>query len=241
MSNLILKVDNREPQIIKETLKNIQVKNLDSVKFQNLEQADFIVEGISNDSNKLLLIVERKNIQDLLSSVKDNRYSEQSVRLTLLKEQANVPIYYIIEGNRNNLVKDSIDYKTFYSCIFSLSYKKGFNVLLSNSIEETILLISEFIIRLAKESNLGINVNNSNASNELLIKKQTATKDNISSLMLSCIPGIGFTTAESIMSNYNNSIVKLLSSDLKQLEDIKINNRKLSKKIISNIREFLEF
>ena len=45
MSNkLILKVDNREPQIIKETLKNLQVKNLNSIKFENLEQADFIIE-----------------------------------------------------------------------------------------------------------------------------------------------------------------------------------------------------
>lgn len=248
MSNkLILKVDNREPQIIKETLKNLQVKNLNSIKFENLEQADFIIESISEcnensnaASNKLLFIVERKSISDLLSSVKDNRYSEQSVRLTLLKEQTKVPIYYIIEGNRNNLVKDSIDYKTFYSCIFSLSYKKGFNVLLSNSIEETILLLTEFISRLTKESNLVINENsNVSKSNELLIKKQTVTKENISALMLSCIPGIGLTTAESIISNYNNSILKLLSSDSKQLEDIKINNRKLSKKIISTIQEYL--
>ena len=107
---------------------------------------------------------------------------------------------------------------------------------MSNSIEETILLLSEFISRLAKESNL-VNINNNN--NELLIKKQTVTKENISALMLSCIPGIGLTTAESIISNYNNSILKLLSSDSKQLEDIKINNRKLSKKIISTIQEYL--
>ena len=80
---------------------------------------------------------------------------------------------------------------------------------------------------------------NVSKSNELLIKKQTVTKENISALMLSCIPGIGLTTAESIISNYNNSILKLLSSDSKQLEDIKINNRKLSKKIISTIQEYL--
>lgn len=236
MSNkLLLKVDNREPQMIKESLKNTQIKNLESIKFENLDQADYIVE---DNNNNIQFIIERKSIQDLLSSVKDNRYSEQSVRLTLLKEEINVPIFYIIEGNRNNLVKDSIDYKTFYSCIFSLSYKKEFNVLLSNSIEETILLITEFIVRLIKDNN---SKNNNSNNTELLIKKQTVTKDNISALMLSCIPGIGLTTAESIMSKYNNSIVKLLNSDLNELENFKVNNRKLSKKIISNIREFLVF
>lgn len=236
MSNkLLLKVDNREPQIIKDTLTKLEIKNLESIKFENLEQADYIIESIDNsNNNRILLIIERKSIQDLLSSVKDNRYAEQSVRLTLLKEQINAPIFYIIEGNRNNLVRDSIDYKTFYSCVFSLSYKKEFNVLLSNSIEETILLITEFIARLTKDNN-----SNTNNNTEVLIKKQTVTKENISALMLSCIPGIGLTTAESIMTNYNNSIIKLLNSNLSDLENLKVNNRKISKKIISNIQEYL--
>ena len=37
---------------------------------------------ICDNSNNIMLIFERKTIADLLSSIKDGRYSEQSLRLT---------------------------------------------------------------------------------------------------------------------------------------------------------------
>ena len=56
--------------------------------------------------------------------------------------------------------------------------------------------------------------------------------------MLSNIPGIGLSTAKEILFNFNNNITELIKqvkNDNKCLNEIKINNKKLNKKIIENI------
>ena len=47
---------------------------------------------------KLIILIERKSLNDLESSIKDGRYSEQSIRLNS-SEIHNHNIYYLIEGN----------------------------------------------------------------------------------------------------------------------------------------------
>ena len=46
-----------------------------------------------------LLIIERKSLNDLASSIKDGRYAEQSFRLSNI-EHHNHNIVYLIEGDR---------------------------------------------------------------------------------------------------------------------------------------------
>lgn len=239
----MLKIDNREPEIIKTYFQESKDKLNIDILFENLEQADFL---IYNSDNEILMIIERKSISDLLSSVKDNRYAEQSNRLLELRENLNINenniIYYIIEGNRNNIIPDSTEFKTFYSCIFSLNYKKKFNLLLSNSINETIVFITEFITRLCSNK-YNNDIKNTNVKS--LIKKEIPTRTNIGAIMLSSVPDIGYNTASNILKYYNNSIyefiqkLKVSEENIKILEEFKINNRKLSKKIIKNIKDYL--
>lgn len=227
---MIIEIDNREPPIIKEYF--IQNYNLNS-KLLNLYQGDFIIR----DSNEnILLIIERKSINDLLASVKDNRYSEQCERYSQL-DINNSKIYYIIEGNINRYSKDSVEYKTIYSCIFNLSYKNEYSIFFTNDINGTINILEEFLKRLIE--------NKSSSNNKTkLIKKQTITKDNIDYYMLNLVPGIGLNTAKQLLINYNNSFYEFVSC-LKNVENeidfqnIKINNRKLSKNIIENIKKYL--
>ena len=230
---MILEIDNREPTLIKEFFQKKQIEDkLFTVIFKNLEQGDYIIKDLNDN---ILIIIERKTINDLLSSVKDSRYKEQCDRLLELDISSN-KIYYIIEGNYNNYNSDTIEYKTIYSCLYSLSYSKGFSLLLTQSIKDTSLIIYEFLIRLYENK-----IYNNNKIN--LIKKNQITKDNIDSYMLNLVPGIGLLTAKKILEIYNNSIIDLIS-DLKengstQLENIKLNKRKLSSKIIKNIELFL--
>ena len=51
---------------------------------------------LKNNDDVLLLIIERKSISDLLASIKDGRYEEQSFRL--LNSADKHSIVYIIEG-----------------------------------------------------------------------------------------------------------------------------------------------
>ena len=69
-------------------------------KFENVELiTDVLNLGdilVKNDDEELLLI-ERKTIADLLSSIKDGRYAEQSLRL-YNNELPNNRIVYLVEG-----------------------------------------------------------------------------------------------------------------------------------------------
>lgn len=225
-----IEIDNREPSIIKEYFNSIDNKKV-ITKLKNLEQGDFIIK----DSNEnILLIIERKTISDLLSSVKDSRYIEQSERYLELDIPSS-KIYYLIEGDYEKFDKTSIEFKTIYSCIFSLSYKKEFSLLFTNNTFNTIVIIEQFLIRLLENklsSNYKVN----------LVKKNSITPENINTYMLNLVPGIGFKTAESILENYNNSIEKLIN-ELKInencLDNLKVNSKKISKKIILNIKNYL--
>ena len=95
---MIFEIDNREPQSIKEYFLNNSNEKL-IVRLKNLDQGDFIIR---DNSENILLIIERKTINDLLSSVKDTRYLEQSERYIQLDLPSN-KIIYIIEGNYHNL------------------------------------------------------------------------------------------------------------------------------------------
>ena len=92
---MIFEIDNREPEklkkIISENVKNENVKNENAknentknekinykVVTKNLELGDFVLR---NAENNILVIIERKSINDLLASVKDSRYYEQCNRL----------------------------------------------------------------------------------------------------------------------------------------------------------------
>ena len=224
---MIIEIDNREPKIIKEYFNNLSI----ILKLKNLDQGDYIIR---DSSENIILIIERKTIDDLLSSVKDGRYLEQSNRFSDLEIHSH-NIIYIIEGDFEEFDKQSSEYKTIYSCIFSLNYNKGFTVLFTKSINSTCTIIEEYINRLILNkisSNLKLN----------LVKKQNISKENIHSYMLNLVPGIGLQTAKHILNFTNKSFYefwKQIKNSEIDLENIKINNRKLNKKIIENIRYYL--
>ena len=111
------------------------------------------------------LIIERKSISDLLSSIKDGRYEEQSYRLNG-SHLHNHNIIYLIEGNilaqsqslsqshYNNKYPSKTnkenDKFTAYSAIFSLNYYKGFSVIRPVSLEESALFICNCANKLRK-------------------------------------------------------------------------------------------
>ena len=135
---MIIKIDVRESELIrvvKELISNIPSFKELEVIVETLPLGDIII----SDKTSEKLIIERKSVTDLLSSIKDGRYEEQSYRLNGLNHH-NHNIIYLIEGdiNKANRFKDSkIEKLTLYSAIFSLNYYKGFSVLRTFNIEET--------------------------------------------------------------------------------------------------------
>ena len=115
----------------------------------NLPVGDII---LCDDTGIEKIIVERKSLSDLASSIKDGRYEEQSYRLNGISHP-NHNIMYIIEGEMNkvNSFKSRIDKSVLYSAIFSLNYYKGFSVLRSQNLEETAIMICHIMIQLFRK------------------------------------------------------------------------------------------
>ena len=148
---MLIKVDNREQELLK------QIQNLVlfipafhqlKVETAALPLGDIIIY----DDNDEKLVIERKCLNDLLASIKDGRYEEQSYRLNGLNHP-NHNIYYLIEGdvNKANRFKDNnIEKLTLYSAMFSLNYYKGFSVMRTLSMEETAIFICNTASKLSK-------------------------------------------------------------------------------------------
>jgi ERCC4-type nuclease len=152
---MIIKIDNREHELIRLCKHFIETgpmyKGLEIV-IDTLPLGDVIL--CENNTEKL--IIERKSLGDLASSIKDGRYEEQSYRLNGLPHH-NHNIMYLIEGDLSkmssfNSFKDRIDKTTLYSAMFSLNYYKGFSVLRSMHTEESALLICNMAYKLNKSS-----------------------------------------------------------------------------------------
>ena len=104
------------------------------VEPKNLTLGDITIEK----DGKELLIIERKTISDLASSICDGRYKEQSFRLTE-SPVLNHNILYLIEGSLNDSC--SLSKKALISSLISLWYHKGFTIFRTESVDDT----AEFI------------------------------------------------------------------------------------------------
>jgi ERCC4-type nuclease len=149
---MYLKVDIRENELLSHINKLVQTIPIFSkiiVVSESLPLGDFIIADEKED----IIIIERKTINDLLASIKDSRYEEQSYRLNGSNNH-NHNIVYLIEGdvNRVNRFKDNnIEKLTAYSAMFSLNYFKGFSVFRSFAIEESALILCNMVYKLERD------------------------------------------------------------------------------------------
>lgn len=147
-----IKIDCREHEIIricKYLLENvIHFKDLEIV-IESLPVGDVVYYDTETKEEKVIL--ERKSLQDLNSSIKDGRYEEQSFRLNGSPVH-NHNIIYLIEGDMNhkNMFKQRLDKKMLFSAMFSLNHHKGFSVLRTFDIDETAFVICNFGYKLKK-------------------------------------------------------------------------------------------
>ena len=239
-----LLVDNREPKELITILNN----RFNNIELSNLDIGDFIIK---NDNDEIIMIFERKSLADLVSSVKDGRYAEQSFRLCECPV-SNHNIYYIIEGNIMNFCNKNNEtiQKMIFSSMLSLSYKKGFSLLHTSGQIETAEFIIRFIEKLSSEKQkLNLETTNTSKlsySNVIKTsKKSNITTENIGEIMLSQIPGVSIAAAQTIMCHFKTikNLINSLQQDSTSLSNIQVEYkngmRKLNKTVAKNIIEFL--
>ena len=185
---MIVKVDTREHDLLQQLTQlttNIPIFKDITLKSETLPIGDIII----CDDKEEKLVIERKSVSDLLASIKDGRYEEQSYRLNGSNHH-NHNIIYLIEGdvNRVNRFKSDnrVEKLTLYSAMFSLNYYKGFSIFRSFSLEETATIICNMAYKLAKEvdgkkafyenSLVKLNVENSEEGEEQLDTDKVETE-----------------------------------------------------------------
>jgi len=103
----------------------------------------------SDDESVVHLVIERKSFSDLLASVKDGRYAEQSHRLIHCFPNPH-NIVYLLEGMFSTVHQEK-DKKKIISCMASLNYFKGFSLMRTVSASETAQHIVYLADKIAKE------------------------------------------------------------------------------------------
>jgi crossover junction endonuclease MUS81 len=230
-------LDNRENSLYEKC-----VTLLNNTKSQELilSKEVLLLGDISIQTNegKDIVLIERKSIQDLLASIKDGRYEEQSHRLIHSSGIHRHNIQYIIEGGISFL--NPAEKKLVFSAMTSLSVFKGFSVLRTASLQETadyIISMSDKInrelnkgrsphfsnsfpiVKCEENAENGENYENHNEASENIkgysefvkkVKRDNITPENIGEILLCQIPGISSVSAQAIMKKFDGSFSTLI-------------------------------
>ena len=244
-------IDYREKKLIKlmkSQLELYEYKNIE-IKTENLPLGDIIVKK----NNEELLIIERKTLNDLASSIRDGRYKEQSFRLNNTNLH-NHNIIYLIEGDITMWSNSFTNIKpeTLYVSLFSLLYFSGFSVMRTLTLAETgefILRITDKLIRSKNKKNY-YDVSNTEVKEYVDVikreKKNNITIENIDEIMLSQIPNVSISVAKALIKHYNDiyTLKVELEKNEKCLDKVRYVNKNkeeksLNKLIKNNITKYI--
>jgi ERCC4-type nuclease len=247
---MLIKIDFRETELFNKISSLLPKENI-TIETDNLPLGDIII--YDNDGNEKV-IIERKTLQDLASSIRDGRYKEQSFRLNECNVH-NHNIIYLIEGNLQHYKpfgKNGVDKSALMSSMVSISYYKGFSLYKSNNIDESAEWILQFAFKLNKEggnsfylvNNASINltdtdtnatdtntINTNNDTNYSSVlkrsKKINITPDNIGEIMLGQIPNVSNSVAIVIMEKFKTikNLIEALTLDKNVLNGLTTINK----------------
>lgn len=148
-------IDEREANLyhLCQTFANLHEMKSVPIEKRVLQLGDIIF--MSDDESVTHLVIERKSFSDLLASVKDGRYAEQSHRLIHCFPNPH-NIVYLLEGMFSTVNQEK-DKKKIISCMASLNYFKGFSLMRTVSASETaqhIVYLADKIAKGAKRPTL---------------------------------------------------------------------------------------
>tara|TARA_Y100000389_G_scaffold177636_2_gene190112 strand:- start:11708 stop:12490 length:783 start_codon:yes stop_codon:yes gene_type:complete len=251
----MIKIDYREKELIKiiENLKKEREYNCE-IEILNLDLGDIIICDKKKDEK---VIIERKTLQDLASSIRDRRYNEQSYRLNNCNMH-NHHIIYLLEGDihkyKSSKYGREISKNTLFSTMTSLLFKKGFSLYKSLDCTESAEFILQMTDKLSREKEslfYDSKENNEEKSDDYIkvsnrVKKNNITPDNIGEIMLCQIPSVSDISAKAILNEFKtiDNLIKILKENPNALYDIKIlskegKTRKLTITCRQNIYNYL--
>lgn len=245
-------IDNREHSFIKLVKAMVESEKFDiEIEVEKMDLGDI---SIRTDDNEEILLIERKCVSDLASSIKDGRYKEQSYRLNGYPLH-NHNIIYLIEGKishyQNKYTK--VPPSTLYVTTFCLQYFKGFSLIMTSNLLESTEYVLRMVDKLRRsKEKYGYYHKNFKETKKTYtevihkVKKNNITPDNIGNIILSQIPGISVSTSNAILEKFSSLFQLLIALDKDKtcLDNVTYKTktgkeRHISKTSISNIIQYL--
>jgi ERCC4-type nuclease len=162
-STLELEVDYREKKLI-DLLNLANNSRLDKIKITtpNLKVGDIILKyqyiSKTKEETHYKMIIERKSVSDLMSSIKDGRYKEQKMRIKScqtqdLKNGIKCQFFYLIEGNVNTVkFRKKQNSKGIYGSWISMLFRDDIKMIRTWDLEETSIFIMRLVDRVLKNA-----------------------------------------------------------------------------------------
>lgn len=178
-------------------------------------------------------LIERKTWSDLYSSILDGRYTEQKARMkSVINPDGTRPLLcYILEG------KCAMHAKICKSACVSMALD-NIALLYTDDIYDTKETILKIFEKISRHDNVPVKY-------ETLIKP--CKKDNMTAQIcfiqqLSCIPGLSGIIATELSAKWKNMKELITEIELhndKNLINVKINNRRISKTVVQRLIDYL--
>ncbi len=187
---------------------------------------------IYTDDRKL--VIERKTINDLCSSIKDGRYKEQKYRL--LQEYPKEDIMYIIEGRwefiENEMIKSSI---------LNTLIRDNIKIFMTCNVDSTVNLVCDISKRLPKYTS-------EKTTDYISVLKTKNTKAEyitpkvFQTLALSQIPRVSCSIAKVIIDKYENLSNIITNATVQDISNLThgSNQRRIGNKLAEKILEYLK-
>tara|TARA_B110001469_G_C9634441_1_gene317793 strand:- start:1669 stop:2433 length:765 start_codon:yes stop_codon:yes gene_type:complete len=215
---------------------------------------------IFKKDNEEILVIERKTLCDLYSSIQDGRYKEQKIRL--MSNYSREKIVYIIEGTISS--QNSKFFKNSKSitdgALLNMAFRDNITIIRTKDINDTcnmLYLLGKKIIK--NPEFFSVESSSSNTSSiSYLDTVKVAKKDNMTPslcniIQLSQIPGVSKVMAQTIIEKYgsiSNLICEYQNFDSGEsnekenekenlLKNIQLKSRKLGPTLSKRIYNYL--
>ena len=241
--NVKMLVDYREKYIKEYFEKNREYDKL--VEIKNLEIGDIIIE--INEVPAIL--IERKTMKDLASSITDGRLREQKFRIASSTIPKN-KIFYLIEGELDEKLYGRVDKKTLQGSLINTMLRDDYKVYRTKDPKESVYFLVRLLSKIISDKHKLIKYNQDLVKNDIantniehqpetpkleycetvsLSKKGNMTPKVFNQVIFLQIPGISMNIVNEIQKEY--SCIKDLI-----LKYVSLENNEERSDLLSNIK-----
>lgn len=225
-------LDTREADLI--TL----LQTEEGCNIQQLPVADIWIGTEEKDEFQPGIIIERKSIRDLEASFLDGRYREQRGRILSFCQDKKAQPMYILEGSLSSAT-GRLQKSALMKIINRLIFHYQIPVMQTESVYETADLLKSLIAQW-KEDPTSLQRTNElvKVTDGLHVQKKANAMEQFGIMCLAQCPGVSIKMAEVLINTFG-TLKGVMNTPVKDIEQVKVGNRKIGPVVSKRLSEIL--